>query len=105
MSKSIIVKQENDFETTFMKMVNKHSLEFLNTVEKYSEENIDKIIEGADNLLNIQKFAEKRLNVKKHKLEAHILIRNKETIVKQDRKTQVDPRNRDAYKQLEEDEI
>lgn len=105
MSKSIIKRAENDFETTFMTMVNKHSREFLNTVERYSEENIDKIIEGSDNLLNIQKFAESRLNVKKHKLEAHVLIRNKETIVKQDRDTQVDPRNKDAYKQLEEEEI
>lgn len=105
MSKSIINKPENDFETTFMKKVNKHSDEYLNIIDRYSEENIDKIIEGSDNLLDIQKFAIARLQIKEHRLMSHTKIRNKEEIVKQDRDKQVDPINKEAYAQLEEDEI
>lgn len=105
MSKSLIIKPENDFENTFMKMVNKHSIEYLNVINRYSEENIDKIIEGANNLPRIQKFAISRLKIKEGPLISHNKIVNKEAIVKQDREKHVDPINKGAYAQLAENEI
>jgi dsDNA-binding SOS-regulon protein len=103
--KRLIVKPDNAVEMKLIDMFNKHSDEFFTTIEKYSEENIDKIIEGADNLIEIQKFAVNNLEIKEHKLLSHTKIRNKEAIVKQDRDKQVDPINRGAYALLEEDEI
>lgn len=105
MGKSLIIKPENDFENTFMKMVNKHSIEYLNVINRYSEENIDKIIEGANNLPRIQKFAISRLKINEGPLISHSKIVNKEAIVKQDRDKFVDPINKGAYAQLEENEI
>ena len=102
---SIIKKPENDFENTFMKMVNKHSNKYLNVIDKYSEENIDQIIEGANNIFRVQKFAVSRLKIKENTLISHRKIVNKEAIVKQDREKQVDPINKGAYAQLEENEM
>ena len=104
MSKSLIKKSENQFENTFMKLVNSHSLEYLDTVSDYSEDNIDKIIEGADNIQRIKKFAVSKLKIADDNLNSNERIRNKEAIVKED-KSLVNPENTDAYALLREDQI
>jgi hypothetical protein len=105
MTKSIIKKPENEFELKFMKLVNSHSSEYLEVFERYSEQNIDKIIEGADNVLIIQKFAVAKLNIENNTLNSNQKIRNKEEMVKEDKEKLVDDDNKEAYKLLTEEEI
>ena len=105
MSKSLIKKPENQFELKFMKLVNSHSSEYLDTFEKYSEQNINKITEGADNILIIQKFAVSKLNINNNTLNSNQKIRNKEAMVREDKEKLVDDDNKEAYKLLTEDEI
>ena len=104
MSKSLIKKPENQFENTFMKLVNSHSLEYLDTANFF----IRWILSAPSIILSIlsseYSVTVSKLKIADDNLNSNERIRNKESIVKQDG-TLVNPENKDAYALLREDQI